>query len=272
MDGSAGYVQEGATNADAAHRSGGRGETAPVRVDRGWLSRRVALLAALLAFTLAAVPALAGPGSFDRFEYVGRDARLALTWTVEQLPAVDTPVVMEEAVELAETAEPVATGEATVELTVTQEATVTASPTETAEPSATVEPPPTQEPTETVEPTETAEPTEVVEPTETAEPSPTAEPTESPVRVVARENHGAAVSEVAKSHDGEGNHGEQVRAVARDNHGRVVSEAAKAKQAGDEDASSVSETARNNHGAAVREAAQQHGKGTGGKPANGLDD
>ncbi|GBD19148.1 hypothetical protein HRbin27_01652 [bacterium HR27] len=244
----------------------------------GWLRAgrkgyRFAVLAAVLALALASVPALAGPGSFGDPED-GRHEHGEVVADESGQPAF---VVLQDEVGTPEPSE-------TIEPAATMEPTVTASPTETAEPSATVEPPPTQEPTATVEPTEEAEPTETAEPTEAveptatvvpteaAEPSPTAEPTEPPVRAVARDNHGAAVSEVAKSHEDEGNHGEQVRTVARDNHGRAVSEAAKAKQAGDEGASSVSETARDNHGAQVREAAQQHGKGAGGKPVNGLGD
>jgi len=131
----------------------------------------------------------------------------------------------------------------------------------TEQPSPEVDPSPTAEPTVTPEPVEAAEPTETGEPTETVEPSPTTEPTGTTPRVreVARDNHGAAVSEVARAHDGEGNHGEAVREVARDNHGRAVSEVAQEKTATDE-GKPVSGVARDNHGASVREAA---GGGTG---------
>ncbi|MCS7293845.1 MAG: hypothetical protein NZ761_00390 [Dehalococcoidia bacterium] len=191
-------------------RSALRGVTAWARA--GWKGHRLAVVAVSLALALASVPVLAGPGVFGD----SGDGRLGNAAVADETERAAFVVRADESVEAAasETAEPA----------VPTEPTATTDPTEAVEPSATTEP------TETVEPTEPVEPTGAAEPTETVEPSPTTDPTEpvvSPVREVARDNHGAVVSETARSRDGAGTHGEQVRAVARDNHRRAVSETAK---------------------------------------------
>jgi hypothetical protein len=223
------------------------------RLVQQWLGRRLAIAATVLAFALAAMPALAGPGGLSGSAGgFGRTVRQVLmpqgSETTVASPAASVTATMPSA------------GAGTL-LSALDENGSSPVAELTEQPSPEVDPSPTAEPTVTPEPVEAAEPTETGEPTETVEPSPMPEPTGTapPVREVARDNHGAAVSEAARAHDGEGNHGEAVREVARDNHGRAVSEAAKEKTATDE-GKPVSEVARDNHGASVREAA---GGGTG---------
>ena len=223
------------------------------RLVQHWLGRQLAIAATVLAFALAAMPTLAGPGGLSGSAGgFGRTVRQVLkpqgSETTVASPAASVTATMPSA------------GAGTL-LSALDENGSSPVAELTEQPSPEVDPSPTAEPTVTPEPVEAAEPTETGEPTETVEPSPMPEPTETapPVREVARDNHGAAVSEAARAHDGEGNHGEAVREVARDNHGRAVSEAAKEKTATDE-GKPVSEVARDNHGASVREAA---GGGTG---------
>lgn len=222
---------------------------------RAWFGRRWAVVVTGLAFLLAGMPALAGPGGLSGT--VTQSVRHVFGAASEN----DRVIVLQEV-----TLEP----SETVEPTESVEPTETTEPTATVEPTQTVEPSPTVAPTKTVEPSPTVEPTETVGPTETVKPTPepteTDEPTPAPVRDVARDNHGRAVSEVAKSNNGEGNHGQKVREVARDNHGQGVSEAAKRSDESEEAPETVPDVARDNHGAQVREAAhsQEPRRGAGG--------
>ncbi len=221
-----------------------------------WFGRRCAVAATVLALVLAGMPVLAGPGGFPGsvqqvFAAFSKHDRVTLLQDV-------TPT----ANEMVEPLE-------TVELTGTVELSQILQPSPFAEPTETVEPTRTAEPTETPEPTPMSEPTMTVEPT--PEPTETVGPTPIRVSEVARDNHGRAVSAVAQSNDGEGNHGQEVREVARDNHGRDVSEATKGRQEadkqhqqdGEELTPSVPDVARDNHGARVRQAAPSQGNGHG---------
>ena len=184
-----------------------------------WLGRRLAIAATVLAFALAASPALAGTGGLSgSAEGFGRTVREVLmpqgSETTVASPAASVTATMPSA------------GAGTL-LSALDENGSSPVAELTEQPSPEVDPSPTAEPTVTPEPVEAAEPTETGEPTETVEPSPMPEPTETapPVREVARDNHGRAVSEAAqeKTATDEGN---PVSGGARDNHSASVREAA----------------------------------------------